>query len=188
MTDYLMHPDLTAQEATPDEWSPPPMTQDEWTVPPATPEQWSPPPMTRNPWELQQDQWELQQASQWISPAAPQAQWGPPGPPVQGPVFVYDKSPNRWRKTFAVGAVIALVVGAATAAIVVTGTSNGPVGFNDPAKLADDISATMNLKAIDLDYDFAVTSVDCIKNQGREFVCHVEFSTGEASTLSVTVS
>ena len=145
----------------------------------------------QNPWEPQQDQWEPQQASRWVPPAAPQAQWSPPGPagsPGQGPVFIYDKPPTRSRKAFVVGAAIALVVGAATAAVIVAGTSNGPVGFNDPAKLADDVSTTMNLKAIDLNYDFAVTSVDCIKNQGPEFVCHVEFSTGEASTLSVTVS
>ncbi len=188
MTDDMNDPAYDAQDPQA-QWSPPPPQPGEWTPPQA---QWSPPSPQPGVWTPPQAQWSppSPQPGVWTPP---QAQWSPPPPPPVGPAFGYDRapqSPNRSRKKvwLIAGAAALLVGGAVTATVLVLGGGSGPVGYNDPAKLSADVSLEMNARVLERGYDFSVTSVDCIKEQARNFTCHVEYSDGDASTLSVTVS
>lgn len=108
-------------------------------------------------------------------------------------MFAYGQAvqpPNRSRNKvlLIVGAATVLVAAAVTATFLVAGGSSGPVGFNDPVRLSADVQSEMNLRAAERNYDFTVTSVDCIKEQAHDFTCHVEYNDGDSSTLSVVVS
>jgi len=129
-------------------------------------------------------------------------------PPVVPPGFHYALEPDNptpppakhTGRTVAIvlGVLVLLVlaVGGTLAATHKSGSESGgqsgevakTLDFNDPTYLANDIKTTMVAKAAEKGYSWTVTKVGCIKSAALTFICHMETSTGETATLSVTVA